>query len=435
MVTEKKFTVVIAGAGYAGLAAARVLAHEKSVRVVLINKHAYHLLQFQLHEAAVAKIDTDTLALPMRNVLPREVEFVKAQITAFDFKARSVCTDNGDYHYDRLIIALGSQPATFNIPGLGEHALMLKSLSNARSIRGHIEKTLSALAATSRSTRYPIVIGGAGITGVELATELAEGLKDLERQYDLERRAIKVILVEAALTVLPGFDQKTITEAARVLHQLGVDVRTSTSIDRVEADRVWLKPADSDQPEAIETATIIWTGGVRANTLVLNSGLTLGERGAAAVDQYLRSIDYPEVSLIGDNAVVRDPHNGQVALPCGQLAAQQGKYAAHQISAGLKGESMQPYVPHMDGLLISLGSYAGVGTVGPVWVRQLIARVMKIGAETRYLFNIGGVPLVLARGLLLRHEFVALTRWLQRLTRWLQRSRIKSQKGNGNAVA
>lgn len=413
MATERKFTVVIAGAGYAGLAAARTLAREKNVRVILINKHAYHLLQFQLHEAAVNKIEIDTLALPMKVVLPREVEFVKAQITGFDFAARSVHTERGDFDYDRLIIALGSQPATFNIPGLSEHALMLKSAANARSIRGHLELTLSALALTARSTPYPIVIGGAGITGVELAAELAEGLKEMARHYDLDRRAIKVMLVEAASTVLPGFDQKTIDEAARVLQKLGVDVRTGTAIERVDADRVWVKPNGSDRSEEIDTQTVIWTGGVRANTLVLNSGLTLGERGAAVVDGYLRSTDYPEVSVVGDNAVVRDPRNGRVAIPCGQLAAQQGKYAARQIIADLTGDVEQPYIPHLDGLLISLGSYAGVGTVGPVWVRQVIARAMKIGAETRYLFNIGGAPLVLARGLLLRHEAVTLIRWLQ----------------------
>jgi len=312
-----------------------------------------------------------------------------------------------------LIIALGSQPATFNIPGLNEHALLLKSVANARTIRGHLEMTLSALASTTRSTPYPIVIGGAGITGVELATELAEGLGDLRQQFDLDRHAIKVVLVEAASTVLPGFDRKTIDEAARVLRKLKVDVRTSTAIERVEADRVWVRPIGADRSEEIVTQSIIWTGGVRANALVLNSGLTLGERGAAVVDEYLRAIDYPEVSIVGDNAVVRDPRNGRVAIPCGQLAAQQGKYAARQIGAELNGDVEQPYIPHLDGLLISLGSYAGVGTVGPVWVRQLIARVMKIGAETRYLFNIGGVPLVLARGLLLRHEVVTLLRWLQ----------------------
>jgi NADH dehydrogenase len=413
MVTEKKYTVVIAGAGYAGLAAARKLAREKNIRVVLINKHAYHLLQFQLHEAAVNKIDIDTLALPMRDVLPREIEFVKAQIAGFDFKSRSVHTDRADFNYDRLIIALGSQPATFNIPGLTEHALMLKSMANARSIRGHLEITLSALASTTRLAPYPIVIGGAGITGVELATELAEGLRDLERQFDLDRRAIKVMLVEAASTVLPGFDQKTIGEATRVLENLNVEVRTNTTIERVAADRVWVKPIESDRSEGIETSTVIWTGGVRANTLVLNSGLTLGERGAAVVDEYLRSIDYPQVSVVGDNAVVRDPRNGRVTIPCGQLAAQQGTYAARQIIADFKGDVEQPYIPHLDGLLISLGSYAGVGNVGPVWVRQLIARVMKIGAETRYLFRIGGMPLALRRGLLLRHEVVTVLRYLK----------------------
>jgi NADH dehydrogenase len=431
MAKEQKLTVVVAGAGYAGLAAARRLAREKNVRVVVINKHAYHLLQFQLHEAAVDKIDVDTLKIPVDEVLPREVEFVKAQITGFDFKARSVHTDHGDATYDRLIIALGSQPAMFNIPGLSEYALMLKSAANARSISGHLEATLSALSSATRSAPYPIVIGGAGITGVELATELAEGLRSLERQYGLQRDAIKIVLVEAAPTVLPGFDRKTIAEAARVLKRLGVDVRTSTPIERVEADRVWVKPIGSDRSEEIATSTIIWTGGVRANTLVLNSGLTLGERGAAIVDEYLRSIDFPEVSLIGDNAVVRDPRDGKIAIPSGQLAAQQGEYAAEQIIADLNGDVIKPYVPHMDGLLISLGSYAGVGTVGPVWVRELLARVMKIGAETRYLFNVGGVSLVLARGLLLRHEVVAASRWLSSTKRT---SRTKG-KGQGNAVA
>ena len=106
--------------------------------------------------------------------------------------------------------------------------------------------TLSALSSATRSTPYPIVIGGAGITGVELAAELAEGLRDLERQYDLKRNAIKVMLVEAASTVLPGFDRKTINEATRVLRKLGVEVRTNTAIERVEADRVWVKPIGSD---------------------------------------------------------------------------------------------------------------------------------------------------------------------------------------------
>ena len=432
-------TVVIAGAGYAGLAAAKVLARHAGIRVILINQNDYHLLQFQLHEAAVNKIDTQALALPMSSLLPRNVEFVRAKMSGFDFKARVVHTDQGDFTYDRLIIALGSQPATYNIPGLNEHALMLKSLSHARILRGHLEMTLSALKSRtpSRSAPYPIVIGGAGITGVELAAELGEGLQELTRAYDLDRDTIRVILLEAAATVLPGFDRKTIEEATRALQHLGIEIRTHTAIERVEADRIYVKPAGSDRPEIIETQTLIWTGGVRANTLVLNSGLTLGERGAVVVDGYLRSSDYPDVSIIGDSAVVRDPRDGHVAIPSGQLAVQQGKYAARQIIADLQGDVVPPHVPHMDGLLISLGSYAGVGTLGPIWVRRLFARLLKIGAETRYLFNIGGVKLALVRGLLLRHEFVMVERWLRRSRSCPKVALRRGQgtKGQGNAVA
>lgn len=413
MNAPEKITVVIAGAGYAGLAAARTLGKSSRVRVILINQHPYHLLQFQLHEAAVNKIDADSLALPLTDLLPRGVELVTAKINRFDFNTRIVHTDQGGIAYDRLIIALGSQPATFNIPGLGEHGLMLKSLSHARQIRGHLEMRLSALAAETRSTPYPIVIGGAGITGVELAAELSEGLADMARDYGLRRDDLSIVLIEAAATVLPGFDRKTIDEAARVLSQLGVDVRTGTTVERVTADRVMVKTADGLR--FIETNTFVWTGGIKAHSLVVNSGLRLGERGAAVVDEYLRSIDYPEVSVVGDSALVRDPRDGRVALPCGQLAAKQGQYAGKRLLAEVSGDVQEPYVPHLDGLLISLGSYRGVGAIGPLWVRRLIARLGKIGAELRYLFIIGGVKLVAARGLLLRHEWVTLTRRVRAL--------------------
>ncbi len=430
MSTKDRFTVVIAGAGYAGLAAARVLAHHDNIRVVLLDQHDYHLLQFQLHEAAVSKIDTESLALPISSLVPRNVEFVKAKINQFNFKARTIVTERGSLNYDRLIIALGSQAATYNIPGLNDHALLLKSLSNARKIRGHLELVLSTLKAQTPSFPYPIVIGGAGITGVELAAELSEGLKSLAREYDLDRDNIKIILIEAAPTILPGFDHKTIDEATNVLKHLGVDIRTNTALERVETDRVIVKPLGSDRSQRIETQSLIWTGGVRANTLVMSSGLSLGERGAAVVDEYLRSIDYPEVSIVGDSALIRDPRDGRIVMPCGQLAVKQGKYAAKQILADLNTDVRQPYIPLMDGVLISLGSYSGVGTVGPVWVRRLIARVAKIGAETRYLFNIGGVKLLMARWLLLRAEWVRVTRRWRLLRRGYHHTAMSSLRRN-----
>ena len=170
-------TIVIAGAGYGGLAAARRLSrYAGKLRVVVVDQNHYHLLQFQLHEVAVGKIDAAALAVPLRRLLPKNVEFRQATIRSFDFDRKRVRTSSGDVRYDHLIIALGGQQATFDIPGLNEHAFTLKSLRDALRINGHIESTLAAAShLTDPSTQegaLTFAIGGAGITGVELAAEL-----------------------------------------------------------------------------------------------------------------------------------------------------------------------------------------------------------------------------------------------------------------------
>jgi NADH dehydrogenase len=424
---SSKPTIVIAGAGYGGLAAAQMLgSHTRDFRVVIIDQNPYHLLQYQLHEAAVGKIDPATLAVPIRQLLPNHVEFTPASIRRFDFRNQMVQTDRGEVAYDRLIIALGGQPATYNIPGLAEHALTLKSLPDARRINGHIGCTLANAArltdAEGRSAALTFVIGGAGITGVELAAEMAEGLRDRARGYGIDPREARIVLLEAAPTVLPGFDAKTIAEAAAALKAHGVELKTDSTVAKVEAGRVMLTSG-----ETIRTGTFVWTGGVRANQLVLDSGLTLEGRGAAAVDHFLRSVDHPEVAIIGDSAIVHDPRTNAVALPCAQLAVKEGQYAAKDIIAELTGDVRRVYVPHMQGLLISLGGRRGVGTIGPVWVRRLIARLAKIGAETRYVFSIGGIRLVIVKGLWLRAGWVRLARRLRLNRRRIQDAAARVQ--------
>ncbi len=419
-------TIVIAGAGYGGLAAARGLADGlRHARVILIDQRDYHLLQFQLHQAAVNKIDTETLARPLRELLPLGVEFLQARITRFDFEEKTVHTDQGAVRYDRLIIALGGQTTTYNIPGLDEHALPLKSLRDARRIRGHLVMTLAARPHDAPRP-YPIVVGGAGITGVELAAELAEGLPGLARDFALAPHGLQVMLLEAAPTILPGFDAATIAEATSALKHLNVDVRTGTRVEQVEANRIIVN--SNGMSEVIETGTLVWTGGVQANWLVSKSGLRVGQRGAAIVDEHLRAVDHSDVSVIGDSALVRDPRNGQAVLPCGQLALHQGWYVARDLLAEWHSQARPPYLPHTDGLLISLGEWRGVGYVGPLWVRRLIARAAKSAAELRYLYTIGGVGYAIRHGLWLQHDWVGLTRNISKLVTKV--SNLKRQISN-----
>jgi NADH dehydrogenase len=246
-----------------------------------------------------------------------------------------------------------------------------------------------------------------------LAAELSEGLADLTREYGLKRGDVQVLLLEAAPNILPGFDSETVAEALSALRRFGVEVHTRTSIERVEADRIVVRTGESEQ--VIETGTLIWTGGVRAPWLVSNSGLKLAERGAARVDEHLRSVNEPDVFILGDSASMRDPRDGQVVMPTGQLAMKQGQYVAHDIVAEIEGRPRRPYTPHLDGLLISLGGRRGVGYVGPVWVRRWVARAAKTAAETRYLYHIGGLKLLALRWLWLRNEWVSVHRQVLKL--------------------
>ena len=149
--------------------------------------------------------------------------------------------------------------------------------------------------------------------------------------------------------------------------------------------------------------------------LVSNSGLKLAERGAARVDEHLRSVNEADVSILGDSASVRDPRDGRAVMPTGQLAMKQGQYVAEDIVAEIEGRPRWPYTPHLDGLLISLGGHWGVGCLGPVWVRRWTARIVKTAAETRYLYNIGGLKLLALRWLWLRNEWVRVHRKVLKL--------------------
>ena len=234
---------------------------------------------------------------------------------------------------------------------------------------------------------------------------MAEKMGDRAREYGIDPGDVRIVLVEAAATVLPGFDSETIAEATLALKEAGVDIRTKAAVTGIAPGRVSLESGAT-----LLAGACIWTGGVQASQLVLERGFTVAGRGAAVVDYALRSIDHPEVSVIGDSALVRDPRHGGVALPCAQLAVKQGQHAAHDIISELSGAARREYVPRLQGLLISLGGRRGVGTVGPLWVRRLIARLAKIGAETRYLWSIGGLPLVIGKWLRLRAEWVRFVR-------------------------
>jgi NADH dehydrogenase len=397
--TASRPRIVIVGAGYGGIAAARRLASLGQGRyaITLLDQRDHHLLQFALPEVAVGKIAADTLAVPLRDLFQdSDVRICQTRVTGFDLPAKAVQTAGGPIPYDILVIATGSRTATYGIPGVREHAYMLKSLEDALALRAAIKAAFARAAqsdpqAVRRALTFVVV--GAGMTGVELAAEMAERLPPMAEATGLSRHLVRIILVERAYHVLPGWEAKMASDALTALQMLGVELVLGSYVMAVRPDGVLLATG-----EALRADTVIWTGGVETGAEIAASGLPTGERRAILVDESLAVIGHAGVYAIGDAALVRDPRSGQIAPPSAQLAVQQGEAVAHYIHAALTSGHPRPYVPKAAGWLVSVGSRSGVGSLGPLPVRGRIARWLKAGSQVRYLWRLGGLRLVLTHG-------------------------------------
>lgn len=387
----------VLGAGYAGVRAALDLdrrLRRRDVQVSLVNRDGCHELITELHRPA-AGTSRRVLALALADIFAGTgVELLQGSVTDIRLKERQVVLDQKRVlYYDRLVVALGSEPEYFAIPGLAEHSLTLRSLNSAQVIRRHIEAMLTQAAAladpAARRPYLTVVVAGGGFTGVELAGELADGLPVLARRHGLPREELRIITVEAAPDILPGFDEPLIDAAVDVLMRKGVHLVLGTPIVAVEPGGVLLQDGSR-----IAARTIIWSGGVRAHRLVERC-FTTRTRGRAAVNAYLQSVDDPRVYVIGDAALVLHPKTGQPLAPTAQHAVQQGRWAARNLWAELTDRPLRPYPAITMGVVATIGHGVGLARIGPFKLAGRFPAVIKDVNTWRYVYSLGGLRLVL----------------------------------------
>jgi NADH dehydrogenase len=307
-----------------------------------------------------------------------------------------VATTKGKIRYDKLVVALGSETEFFGIPGLNKHAFTLMSIEDAERVRTHIRdmffQAKNERNEARRRSMLRIIVGGGGFTGVEFATELIGYISRLSKQFETAPNEPEFIVVEAGDTVLPGFDSELVRRAQQVMEKIGIRLLLKTPCVSAEKNSVSLKSG-----EKIPVHTIIWTGGVRANDLVAESGLKYGPRSRVVVNPYLESVDHPGVYVIGDNALVVDPVTYRPLAPTAQLALQQAEVAAFNIYSEIKGTKRVRYVPKVAGQFVSLGGRNAVGWVWKFKVAGFTAWFLKRMTVVRYLYSIGGLPLTVPR--------------------------------------
>jgi NADH dehydrogenase len=383
--------ILILGAGYGGLLSA-LSAREhlltEEANITIINRASTHQIITELHRLAAGNVSEKAVALPLEKLLKgKQVNIVVGEVQSIDPEGKKVSLNNGSsYRYDALVLALGSETNYFGIPGLQDNSLILKSVSDANRIFTHVKERIKAYAQTKNRADATFVIGGGGLTGVELVGELADELPAICRQNGVDFADISLHLVEAMPTILPMFSPDLIQRAVTSLEKRGVEFLTSLPITEVKGNVVMLKDG-----RTIEANTVVWTGGVQGNTLVANCGIEVN-RGRATVNEALQSTSHPDVYLAGDCAVVFGPE-GRPYPPTAQLAWQMGELVGANIAAAFKGMKTNEFQPVFSGTLASLGRKDGIGAVGETGIemRGLPASLMKKASNARYLTHINGL--------------------------------------------
>ncbi|MFJ7966386.1 NAD(P)/FAD-dependent oxidoreductase [Streptomyces sp. NPDC096324] len=379
--------IVIVGAGFAGVEAARSLERTLApgeARVTLISPTSYQLYLPLLPHVAAGVVTPQSVAPSLRRILPRTA-LVPGGVIGVDPEAkvcvvRKITGELVDLRYDYLVLTPGSVTRTFDIPGLAEEARGMKTLAQAVYLRDHVIAQLDLAAATpdhdEQAARLQFVVVGGGYAGTETAACLQRLTTAAARRYHprIDPELIKWHLVDVAPKLLPELGDKLGADALRTLSERGVQISLGTSVASVTKDEVTLTDG-----RVLPSRTLVWTAGVAASPLVDSLGAET-VRGRLVAEPDFRVPGLDGVFALGDAAAVPDlaKGDGSPCPPTAQHAARQGRHAAKVLTARLRGEPTVPYRHRDLGLVVDLGGHdavskpLGIGLKGAP--AQLVAR-------------------------------------------------------------
>jgi NADH dehydrogenase len=370
------WNVLILGGGFGGLTAARKLERllpHASARCTLINDVNFMLYTPLLPGAAGGTLEPRHVVVPLREEL-KSTHLRLARVTAAD-PARNAVTivnpegDEEELHYDQLIVTLGSTSRTLPIPGLKEHGVGLKTLSEAISLRNRLVQTLEHAESIdddeARHSLLSYVFVGAGYAGVEGLAELQDFAADVLELYPRCRlHGLRFVLVEARDRLMPEISPGLAEFAGQELRRRGIEIKLSTTIERVSAESTELSNG-----EVIPTRTVAWTAGVTPHPVVGRLGLPLDGAGRIKVDRFCQVEGFENVWAIGDAAAVPDPARpGQPSPPTCQHAIRQGRTVATNVAAALGDGRRRPFSYRTLGVFVDMGRHQAVAeTLGIKW--------------------------------------------------------------------
>lgn len=388
--TAHRHQVVIVGAGFGGLEAARRLGGQ-NVDVTIIDRSNHHVFQPLLYQVAGAALDISQIAWPIRHVLHRfkNVTTLMAEVDGVDAAHRIVrLTDGTRIAYDTLILATGATHAYFGHDDWAQYAPGLKTLGDALSIRQHLltvfEQAEREPDAEKRRRLQTFVVIGAGPTGVELACTIAElAHEEIHEDFrHIDTRKARVVLVEAAPRVLSGFPETLAEYAQKTMQGLGVEVLLDHPVTECRADGVVCKD------QFIGAGAVFWAAGVRASPVAQWLDVPADKAGRVKVERDLSVPAQPEIFVVGDAATLQQ-ENGKPVPGLAPAAKQEGRYVADVIRARLRGRAPPAPFRYRDyGNLSTIGKHTAVVDFGKVQLRGRSAWVVWAVAHIYFLIGV-----------------------------------------------
>jgi len=372
--------VVIAGGGFGGYYAAKTLERvtPKDVRITLVNDVNYMLYSPLLPGAAAGTLEPRHIVIPLREHLKR-TELRLGWVNGGDPAQNKLCVDllaghRYDFHYDQLIVALGSVSRTFPIPGLVEHAIGFKTIAEAIALRNrlvrHLETAEEIDDPDERRSYLGFVFVGGGYAGLEGIAELQDfAIAAIKRYPRCREVGMRWVLVDAADRVMQEIQVQLANFTQRLLEKRGIEILVKTTVTSVTDDSVTLSTG-----ETIPCRTLCWTAGVKASPVATTLGLPL-DHGRITCTEEMRVVGYDNVWAVGDIAAIPDPARpGQPSPPTAQHAIRQGKLLGKNVAAALgHRKQIKPFTFKTLGAFADLGRHKGVANVMGLRVQGFLA--------------------------------------------------------------
>jgi NADH dehydrogenase len=385
----KNNKVIVIGGGYGGLCAIEHLTTHPNTDITLIDKNPYHYLQTELYGYIAGKINIDDIAIDLQHWSHgfTNVNFLQKEVTDIDFDTQSIVMGEENISYDYLIIATGARTHFFSfINGLEQHAHGIKTLQRAYEFRRTFENTIYHTIEDEITSPMNIVIGGAGLSGVEIAAEMAHVIQSYSKTIGTKTTMIQIYLIDAAETILPGMDAYLIKQTYKRLNNLNIIMLTDTKIVEVDEKYIYLSEKD-----ALAYAFVVFTGGIMAQTPGKSNTVEKNRFNQYIPTATLNIGEYETVFAIGDCAEIHDKH-GDILAPTAQLAEKSAIYVAKAIKSHSKKEKVTAFNTSTKGVFIALGGRYAVGQIyqyikvkgyGAYLLKKTLASLYYLGLKLR----------------------------------------------------